>query len=143
MKYVVLTTLLLLIFGITIIGCRAIVAPEVRSALDSESSIEKYTGPQTVETLIEAFDARYSSRAVNTKWSTASESSYGEKRHIEFTLADMDAKYPREKWLQMLLNKGITIEDFETYNEYLNVRSDLILKEFHTKDDWETVKVKY
>ena len=143
MKHVVLTTLLLLIFGITIIGCRAIVAPEVRRALDSESSTEKYIGPQTVDALMEAFDARYSSRAVNTKWATASETSFGEKRHLEFTLVDVDAKYPREEWLQMLLNKRITIENFETYNEYLNVRSDLILKEFHTKDDWETVKVKY
>ena len=143
MKHVVLTMPLLFIFGITIVGCRAIVVPEMRSAPDFESSIEKYTGPQTVEALMEAFDARYSSRAVNTKWSTASESSYGEKRHLEFTLVDIDAKYPREEWLQMFLNRGITIEDFETYNEYLNVRSDLVLKEFHTKDDWETVKAKY
>ena len=142
MKHVALVTLLLLIFGMTIVGCREIVAPEVRSALDSESPIEKYTGSQTVEALMEAFDARYSSRAVNTKWATASETSDGEKRHLEFTLIDMDAKYPREEWLQMFLNKGITIENFKAYNEYLNVRADLILKEFHTKDDWETVKVK-
>ena len=92
---------------------------------------------------MEAFDARYSSRAVNTKWATTSETFYDEKRHLEFTLVDIDAKYPREKWLQMLLNKGITIENFEAYNEHLNVRSDLILKEFHTKDDWETVKAEY
>ena len=143
MKHVVLTTLFLLIFGITIVGCRAIVSPEMRRELNSESSMEKYTGPQMVEALMEAFDARYSSRAVNTKWTTASETSYGEKRHLEFTLVDMDAKYPREKWLQMLLNKGITIEEFKTYNGYLNIRSDLILKEFRTKDDWEIVKVKY
>lgn len=143
MKHVVLTMPFLLIFGITIIGCRAIVAPEVRKALDSESSIEEYTGPQTVEALMEAFDVRYSSRAVNTKWTTASETSFGEKRLLEFTLADMDAKYPREEWLQLLINKGIMIQNFEAYNEYLSVRSDLILKEFHTKDDWETVKVKY
>ena len=143
MKHVVLTMPLLLIFGTTIIGCRAIVAPEMRRALDSESSIEEYTGPQTVEALMEAFDTRYSSPTVNTKWSTVSETSFGEKRHLEFTLVDMDAKYPREEWLQLLINKGIMIQNFEAYNEYLNVRSDLILKEFHTKDDWETVKVKY
>lgn len=143
MKHVVLTMPFLLIFGITIIGCRTIVAPEVRKALDSESSIEEYTGPQTVEALMEAFDVRYSSCAVNTKWTTASETSFGEKRLLEFTLADMDAKYPREEWLQLLINKGIMIQNFEAYNEYLSVRSDLILKEFHTKDDWETVKVKY
>ena len=143
MKRVVLTTLLLLIFGITIVGCHARVNPEMRKGLDSESSIEEYTGPQMVVALMEAFDARYSSRAVDTKWATASETSYGEKRYLEFTLVDMDAKYPREKWLQMLLNKGIKIEDFKAYDGYLNIRSDLILNEFHTKDDWETVKVKY
>ena len=143
MKRVALATPLLLIFGITIVGCRAIVNPEMRRELDSESLIEKYTGPQTIEALMEVFDARYSSRAVNTKWTTASETSDGAKRYFEFTLVDMDAKYPREEWLQMFLNKEIKVEDFKTYNESLNVRADLILKEFHTKDDWETVKVKY
>ena len=143
MKHVILTTLLLLIFGIAIVGCSTIVEPEMRRALGHESSIEKYTGPQTVEALMEAFDARYSSRAVNTRWATTSEMPYDKKRHLEFTLVDMDTKYPREKWLQMLLNKGITIENFEAYNKCLKVRSDLILKEFHTKDDWETVKAAY
>ncbi|MDE0018792.1 MAG: hypothetical protein OXU51_21605 [Candidatus Poribacteria bacterium] len=143
MKHVILTTLLLLIFGIAIVGCSLTVGPEMRKTLDTESPIEKYTGPQTVEALMEAFDARYSSRAVNTKWATTSETPYDKKRHLEFTLVDMDAKYPRDKWLQMLLNKGITIENFEAYNEHLNVRSDLILKEFHTKDDWKTVKAAY
>ena len=143
MKHVILTTLLLLIFGIAIVGCSTTVNPEMRRTLDLESSVEKYTGPQTVEALMEAFDARYSSRAVNTKWATTSETPYDKKRHLEFTLVDIDAKYPREKWLQMVLNKGITIENFEAYNEHLNVRSDLILKEFHTKDDWETVKAAY
>lgn len=143
MKHVILTTLLLLIFGIAIVGCSLTVGNEMRKTLDTEFSIEKYTGPQTVEALMEAFDARYSSRAVNTKWATTSETPYDKKRHLEFTLVDVDTKYPREKWLQMLLNKGITIENFEAYNEHLNVRSDLILKEFHTKDDWETVKAAY
>ncbi len=143
MKHVVLITLLLLIFGVPIVGCRAIVNPEMRRELDSEFLIEKYTGSQTVKTLMEAFDARYSSPAVNTKWITTSETSDGEKRHLEFTLVDIDAKYPREEWLQMLLNKEIKIEDFKTYSGYLNVRADLILKEFHTKDNWETVKVKH
>ena len=143
MKHVVLTTLLLLIFGIAIVGCSTTVNPEMRRALDTESSIEQYTGPQTAEALMEAFDARYNSRAVNTKWATASETPYNKKRHLEFTLVDIDAKYPREKWLQMLLNKGIAIENFEAYNEHLNVRSELILKEFHTKDDWESVKAEY
>ena len=139
MKQVAPTTLLLLIFGITFVGCHTTINHEIRRELDSGSPIGKYTGPQTVEALMAAFDARYSSRAANAKWSGAIETSYGEKRNIEFTLVDMDAKYPRDKWLQMLLNKGVTIENFKDYDGYFNIRSDLILKEFYTEGDWETV----
>ena len=48
MKHVVLTMPLLLIFGITIIGCRATVTPEVRRALDSDidTRIQKYQKKQ-------------------------------------------------------------------------------------------------
>ena len=130
-KYVVRITLLLLIFATVFVGCHAIL----------NLKIEKYTGPQTVEGLMEAFDARYSSQA--TKWATASETLSGKKRHLEFTLEHIDAKYPREEWLQTLLNKGGTIENFEAYSGYLNVRSDMILKEFHTENDWEIVKARY
>ncbi|MCY3548828.1 MAG: hypothetical protein OXH39_00090 [Candidatus Poribacteria bacterium] len=140
-KYVVRITLLLLIFVTVFVGCQAISNLEIRRELGFETPIEKYTGPQTVEGLMEAFDARYSSQA--TKWATASETSSGKKRHLEFTLEHIDAEYPREEWLQMLLNKGGTIENFEAYSGYLNVRSDMILKEFHTENDWEIVKASY
>ncbi len=140
MKHVVLTTLFFLISGITYVGCHM--------PLDMEPSTEKYTGHQTVEDLTAAFDARYNSQTGKTQWTTTLKTSSGEKRHLEFTLAHIDAKYPREEWLQMLLNKGITIESFKAYNGYLNIRSDLILKEFHTKndwerEDWETIKASY
>ena len=89
---------------------------------------------------MEAFDAGYSATA--PQW--ASETSDGkQQRYIEFTLADMDAKYPRDAWLQMLLNKGITIENFKNYSESLNIRADLILEEFYTEANWETVKAAY
>ena len=143
MKNIALTTLLLLIVGTTFVGCNAILDPKVGRGLGSEAPIEPYTGPQTVEALMEAFDARYSSWAANAKWATASETSYGEKRHLAFTLIDMDAKYPREEWLQMLLNKGITIETFKEYDGYFNIRSALLLKEFHTRDNWKTAKAEY
>lgn len=145
-KYVVRITLLLLIFVTAFVGCHAISNLEIRRELGFETPIEKYTGPQTVEGLMEAFDARYSSQA--TKWATTSETSSGKKRHLEFTLEHIDAKYPREEWLQMLLNKGITIENFKDYSGYLNLRSDMVLKEFDTqneweKEDWETIKASY
>ena len=49
MKHVILTTLLLLIFGITFVGCHATVNPKIERELDSAASIENYSGPQTVE----------------------------------------------------------------------------------------------
>lgn len=145
-KYVVRITLLFLIFVTVFIGCQAISNLEIRRGLGFETPTEKYTGPQTVEGLMEAFDARYSSQA--TKWATASETHSGKKRHLEFTLEHIDAKYPRKEWLQMLLNKGITIENFKDYSGYLNLRSDMLLKEFDTKndwekEDWETIKASY
>ena len=131
MRYTVRIFLSFFILGIIFVGCYL--------KLDSKTKKEQYTGPQTVEALMEAFDARYSSQ----KWTTAAEVFHGEKRHIEFTSADVNTKYPREEWLQILLNKGIRIENFKTYSEYLNGRSDLILEEFYTENDWETVKASY
>ena len=123
--------LFLLILGVIFVGCY------LKS--DHRVKTEKYTGPQTVEALMTAFDARYSSHEMVT----TAEILHSEKQHIEFTLADVDTKYPRDEWLQMLLNKGITIEYFETYSEYLDLRSNLILEEFYTENDWETVKASY
>ena len=34
---------------------------------------DNYTGPQTVDALMRAFDTRYTSRASNAKWVTAME----------------------------------------------------------------------
>ena len=131
MRYTVRIFLFSLILGVIFVGCYL--------KLDSKVKTERYTGPQTVEALMKTFDARYSSH----ERTTTSEILHGEKRHITFTLADIDAKYPREEWLQMLLNRDITIENFKTYSEYLNIRSDVILEEFYTENDWEIVKASY
>ena len=131
MRYAVRIFPLLLILGVIFVGCY------LKTELGVKT--ERYTGPQTVDALMEAFDARYSATAA--QW--ASETSNGEQRYIEFTLADMDAKYPRDAWLQTLLNKGIKIKNFKAYNEYLNIRADLILEEFYTGTNWKTVKASY
>ena len=128
----------LLILGSAFVACY------LKTDLNVDTA--KYIGPQTVEALMGTFDGRYSS--TSAKWATTSETPSGKKRHLEFTLADMDAKYPRDEWLQLVLNKGITVENFKDYSGYLNVRSDIILKEFHTKndwqrEDWETIKAGY
>ena len=131
MRYTVRILLLLLILGIIFVGCYL--------KLDSKVKTEQYTGPQTVEALMKAFDARYNSHEMVT----TAEILHGEKRHVKFTLADMDTKYPREAWLQMLLNRGITIRNFKTYSGYLDIRADLILEEFYSGNDWDTATASY
>lgn len=121
----------LLILGSAFVACY------LKSDLNVDT--EKYTGPQTVEALMVTFDGRYSS--TDAKW--ASETSNGGQRYIEFTLADMDTKYPRDEWLQILLNKGIAIDNFKDYSGYLNIRADLILEEFCKGTDWKIVKAAY
>ena len=131
MRYTVRILLLLLILGVMFVGCYL--------KLGSETKTEQYTGPQTVEALMKAFDTRYNSQEMVT----TAEILHGEKRHIAFTLADVDTKYPREEWLQILLKRGITIENFKTYSGYLDLRSNIIVEEFYTENDWETVKASY
>ena len=131
MRYTVHIFLFLLILGIIFVGCYL--------KLDSKVRTEQYTGPQTAEALMDAFDTRYSSH----EQKTAAETLHGEKRYMAFTLADMDTKYPREEWLQMLLNRGITIGNFKTYSGYLDICADLILEEFYTGNDCESLKESY
>lgn len=132
MKPIVLNILLLFIIGTTVVGCQGITYYDVET--------DNYTGPQTVDALMKAFDKRYTSRASSAKWATAMETSFGEKRKIEITLKSMDAEYPRQEWIQMLINKGFTIEKFKDYDRLLNLRVDLIMKEFHSGDDFEIAK---
>ena len=69
------------------------------------SEPEKYTGPQTVSALMEAFDADYRSG---------------------YTTALAEAKYPREEWLAMLLKKGLRVGDYSDFSLYMNLRSHLV-----------------
>ena len=55
--------------------------------------------------------------------------------YIEYTQGDVDAKYPRDQWIQMLLNKGVRIEDHKDYKEYLDIRMHLFPKEYLADDD--------
>ncbi len=52
------------------------------------------------------------------------------KRHVsQFTNDEIDARYPRKAWLQILLDKGITIEHFGEYASYLLKRHTLAFLE--------------
>lgn len=72
----------------------------------SSTRNKRYTGPQTVEALMEEFH-----------------SSYG-RRTRRF-----DDRYPPEQWLQMLLNKGVHIENRKEYSAYMTIRGELISSE--------------
>ncbi len=69
------------------------------------SEPEKYTGAQTVSALMEAFDAKYGRG---------------------YTNALAEAKYPREEWLALLLDKGLRVGDYSDYSLYMNLRSNLV-----------------
>ena len=82
--------------------------------------------------------------------------SVDEKRHVsQFTNEEIDARYPRAAWLQMLLDKGITIEHFGEYASYLSKRHTLAflkdnpnlrnagILDILPTDNWETYKAAY
>ena len=67
----------------------------------------------------------------------------------------VDGKYPQSEWVAMLLDKGISIEDFGQYSRYLNIRGNLISLEnrpgewtsgrngIPPTENWETYKSAY
>ena len=79
MRYTMRIYLFLLILGIIFVGSYL--------KLDSKMQTERYTGSQTVETLMEPFDDRYSSHERNT----IAETLYHGTRHVAFTSADAEA----------------------------------------------------
>lgn len=137
MKPIALNILLLFIVGITLVGCQRTTHYDI-TYFDMEA--DDYTGPQTVDALMKAFDTKYTSRASNAEWATVMETSFGEKRKIEVSLEDMDVKYPRQEWIQILINKGFTIENFKDYFRLLNLRSNIIMEEFFSENDSEIAK---
>lgn len=99
------------------------------------SEPEKYTGAQTVSALMEAFDAKYGRG---------------------YTNALAEAKYPREEWLALLLDKGLLVGDYSDYSGCMNLRSNLVHLENNgprtwtsgqqwipPTNDWETFKEAY
>ena len=94
---------------------------------------ERYTGPQTVEALMEAFEF--------------------DEKYDHPDLAKVEEKYPRAEWLAMLLDKGVTFGDYGDYSLFMNDRWNLVhfeekgdwrqWREGETFDDWETFKGTY
>ena len=120
----------------------------------SHTTPEEYEGPQTVPALMNAFDAAYNQRYSKTTVivSLKDDGLY----RSEFAIrGEIDARYPRVEWLQMLLNRGVTIENFDGYRSYLSKRHTLAFLEDNPNlrkigvlgipptDDWETYKEAY
>ena len=68
---------------------------------------EKYTGPQTVEALMETFEEY-------------------DRQGAQGDTPEEDEKYPRAEWLAMFLEKGGTIRNYTDYSHWLGVRGNLI-----------------
>ncbi|MCY3744308.1 MAG: hypothetical protein OXH00_25115 [Candidatus Poribacteria bacterium] len=115
---------------------------------------EAYDGPQTVKALMNAFDTAY-----NQKFSKAKVIAiFGDGVVYSSELAirgEIDARHSRVEWLHMLLQRGVTIEDFDDYRIYLSKRHTLAFLEDNPDlrkigfrgmpltDDLEAYKVAY
>ncbi len=98
---------------------------------------KKYEGPwpQTAQSIMEAFD--------------------GLENHQHDYDDELDAKYPRAKWIAMLLEKGATFEHYGDYSKYMNARRGLMGRENNPEawqsgnfgiapaSDWESFKNNY
>ena len=148
----------------------------VRTEFDEEISYgsKEYMGPQTVQALMRTFDKSYDrkhSRTVVTVFSKAriaeikrtemmgihawSDLLSKEGVPISFKDREIDARYPRTAWLQLLLERGIAIESLIDYFFCMAHRHQLAFLEdspylWETEthgtsaiDAWETYKADY
>ena len=118
---------------------------------------KRYTGPQTVQELMKALDSDYNRGHSKTEVSVSQKVGDVEttKYSSNLTLSEIDARYPRTEWLQLLLDRGITIENSHDYSRYLSKRHTLAFLEDNPNlwrigihdipptDDWETYKAAY
>lgn len=98
---------------------------------------KKYEGPwpQTAQSVLEAFE--------------------GLENHRHDYDDELDAKYPRDKWVAMLLEKGAIFEHYGDYSRYMGARRGLMGRENNPKawrsgkfgitpaSDWESFKNNY
>ena len=107
----------------------------LRETLELENSdalaMKHYYGPQTAAGLMAAFDAAYAAARPKVT-ATMSRKKKVEIRR-EWSEAEIDARYPRAEWLQLLLDRGITITHARDYAMYLAIRHTLALVEDNPK----------
>ena len=118
----------------------------------------KYTGPQNVQELMNALDGDYNNRLAKVKVSISGKTTTGSKTTTyssDLTINEINVRYPRAEWLQLLLDKGITINDSHEYASLLSKRYTLALLEDNPDlqqsgvlgipptNDWEAYKAAY
>ena len=119
--------------------------------------IEKYTGSQNAQELMKALDADYNKGHGKTEVSLSRKDNgiETESYNSNFTISEIDARYPRAEWFQLLLDRGIIIGTLYEYASTLSQRHALALLEDNPNlwqsgvldipptDDWETYKAAY
>ena len=119
--------------------------------------IEKYTGPQNAKELMKALDTDYNKGHAKTEVSLSLKDNGIETENYSsnLTISEIDARYPRPEWLQLLLERGIIIGTLYEYASNLSQRHALALLEDNPNlwqsgifdipptDDWETYKAAY
>ena len=135
----------------------AALAAELKKDINAPPQTEDYVILQTVRELRDAYDEDYDRKhqdtTVRVSYTAADTEIFAYDERIP--LAEVDAKYPREAWLQILLEKGVTIENASAYWEYLFLRDTLVHIERQSHvwsselfgipatEDWDTYKAAY
>ena len=118
---------------------------------------KKYIGPQNAQEIMDALDSDYNTGLLKAEVSVFRK--VGEKKitthSSNLTMREIDARYPRAEWLQLLLDRGITIENFHNYSVHLLKRHTLAFLEDNPDirhleildippmDDWKSYKSAY
>ena len=85
----------------------------------------KHFGTQTVEALMESFHEEYSFGTTSF--------------HGAVYLEELDAKYPPDEWIQILLDKEVAIADSDFYSRFLSMRGSVVNLE-NKPEEWTSGK---
>lgn len=91
-----------------------------------------YTGPQTVNALMSTFDTAFDRSITKVTVGII------EGISSSLTIDEIDKRYPRTQWLQLILENGLTIENFIHYASCLSKRH--ILAFLEDNPDFQKVK---
>ena len=84
---------------------------------------------------MKALDADYNQSLAKTRVSVSGKFTTKTVTYSsDLTLSEIDARYPRAEWLQLLLDKGITIDDSLEY-------ASLLSKAFTLWHSWKTIQI--